>query len=65
MPQPEYTLILDRLRSLANDDSPLLTMRERDEVLGWTRAGRKKQAGRWSPCKDLATAPAPSVVGVG
>ena len=53
MPQPEYTTILARLRGLANDDSPLLTMRERDDVLGWTRAGSKGKAKKlWAMVQE-------------
>ncbi len=44
MPPPDYRLILARLRNLACDDSPLLTMRERYDVLGWTRAGSRGKA---------------------
>ncbi len=44
MKKQQYLQILARLRSLAYDDSPLLTMRERYDVLGWTRAGSRGKA---------------------
>ena len=44
MPQPEYLLILAKLRSLAYEDSPLLTMHEREDVLDWSRRAAKRKA---------------------
>lgn len=44
--KPDYLELLRRLRSLANDGSPLLTMHERNAVLGWPRTGVKTKTDR-------------------
>jgi hypothetical protein len=51
MPKPSYLQILARLLSLANDDSPLLTMRERNDVLGW--ANNDKRSWRRGTFKKI------------
>lgn len=49
VPPPEYRTILARLKTLANDDSPLLTMHERDDILGWSlKDSRGKAKTLWS-----------------
>ncbi len=46
--KPDYLQILARLRTLAYNDSPLLTAHERDDVRGWPKkVGKDKARQLW------------------